>query len=83
VFGLAMSYNLHFLISAFLGHFGCITVFTLGARWGWVVNATTQLLFLVNTPGTHCTGWFGPRAGLDGCRISHVHQDLIFGPSSP
>ena len=62
-------------MSAFLCHFGSITIFTLDARWGWVVNATTQLLFLANRPGTHCTGdWVGPRAGLDGCRKSHIHR---------
>ena len=34
-------------------------------------------------PGTHCTGGrVGPRAGLDGRKIS-PHWDLIPGPSSP
>ena len=34
-------------------------------------------------PGTHCTGgWVGPRAGLDGRKIS-PHRDSIPGPSSP
>ena len=32
---------------------------------------------------THCTGgWVGPRAGLDGRKIS-PHRDSIPGPSSP
>ena len=40
----------------------------LGARWGWVVNATPRQLFPPGRPGTHCTGgWVGPRAGLGGC----------------
>jgi len=31
-------------------------------------------------PGTHCTGgWVGPRAGLDGRKIS-PHRDSILGP---
>ena len=34
-------------------------------------------------PGTHCTGgWVGPRAGLDGQKIS-PHRDSIPGRSSP
>ena len=40
---------------------------------GWVVNATPQLLYLRERPGTHCIGgWAGPRAGLDGCEISRT-----------
>jgi len=35
-------------------------------------------------PGTHCTGvWVGPRAGVDRCGKSSLHQDSIPGPSSP
>ena len=42
--------------------------FNLGARWGWVVNATPLLLYPRERPGTHCiAGAVGPRAGLDGC----------------
>jgi hypothetical protein len=34
--------------------------------------------------GTHCIGgWVGPKAGLDWCRKSRPHRDLIPGPSSP
>jgi len=34
--------------------------------------------------GTQCIGgWVGPRAGLDGCRKSHQHRDLIPGQSTP
>ena len=41
--------------------------FSLGARWGWVVNATPQPLYPLERPGTHCIGgWVGPRAVLDG-----------------
>ena len=40
--------------------------FTLGARWGWVVNDTPRPLYLRERPGTHCIGgWVGPGAGLD------------------
>jgi len=29
-------------------------------------------------PGTHCQGgWVDPRAGLDGCEKSCIHQDSI------
>jgi len=35
-------------------------------------------------PGTlWIGGWVGPRAGLDGCGISHPHRDSIPGLSSP
>jgi len=35
-------------------------------------------------PGTHCAGgWMGPRAGVDGYRKSHPHQNSIPGLSSP
>jgi len=35
---------------------------------GWVVNATPQLPYPWERPGTHCIGgWVGPRAGLDRC----------------
>jgi len=35
-------------------------------------------------PGTLCTGgWVGPRASLDGCGKSLLHQDLIPIPSGP
>jgi hypothetical protein len=34
-------------------------------------------------PATHYVGgWVGPRAGLDGCRKSRPHWDLIPGPSN-
>jgi hypothetical protein len=40
--------------------------FNLGARRGWVVNATTRPLYHLERLGTHCIGsWVGPRAGLD------------------
>jgi len=33
---------------------------------------------------THCIGgWVAPSAGLDGCRKSRPHQDLILGPYGP
>jgi hypothetical protein len=40
--------------------------FDLGARWVWVVNAKTQLLYTQERPGTHSIGgWVGLRASLD------------------
>jgi hypothetical protein len=40
---------------------------------GWMVNATLQPPYLLECPGTHCTGGqVGPRAGLEGgvnCRF--------------
>ena len=40
----------------------------LGARGGWVVNATPRPLYPRERPGNHCIGgWAGPRAGLYGC----------------
>jgi hypothetical protein len=43
--------------------------FNLGARWGWVVNATPRPLYLRERDlGTYCIGaWVGPLVGLDGC----------------
>ena len=38
--------------------------FSLGAGWGWVVNATSRLPYRL---GTHCTGsWVGLGADVDG-----------------
>ena len=49
--------------------------FNLGAKWGWVVNATPRPLYPRDRPGTHCIGgWVGPRAGLDGCGKSRPHR---------
>jgi len=43
-----------------------------GTRRGWVVSSTPRPHFSPrDRPGTHCTGgWVGPRAGLDGWKIS-------------
>jgi len=39
----------------------------LGARWGWVVNATLRPLYLRARPDSRCIGgWVGSRALLDG-----------------
>jgi hypothetical protein len=49
---------------------------------GWVV--TLRPLYPLERPGTNFIGgWVGLRAGLDGCGKSHLHRDLIPGPSSP
>jgi hypothetical protein len=41
--------------------------FNLGARWGWVVNATLRPLYPRERPGTHFIGrWVGPTAGING-----------------
>jgi hypothetical protein len=51
---------------------------------GWMVNSTPRPLYLLETPGTHCTGgWVGPRASLDGCGKCQLRRDLIPGSSSP
>ena len=43
----------------------------------WVVNATSQPLYLRERPGTHCIGgWVALRAGLDGCGKSHPSPDF-------
>ena len=40
-------------------------------------------LYPQERPGAHCIGgWVGPSNGLDGCRKSRLHRDLIPGPSS-
>ena len=58
--------------------------FNLGARLGWVVNATPRPPYPRERPGTHCTGgWVGPGAGLDGCGKSCPHRDSIAGPFIP
>ena len=45
--------------------------------------ARPGLLYPRERPGTNYTGdWVGPRAGLDGWKIS-PHRDSIPGPSSP
>jgi len=42
-----------------------------GTRMGWVVSSTPRPNFTPERLGTHFTGgWVGPRAGLDGRKIS-------------
>ena len=55
-----------------------------GTRRGWVVSSTPRPHFTPRErPGTHfTTGWVGPRAGLDGRKISSPPW-LDPGPSSP
>ena len=61
-----------------------LSFFNLCAKWGWVVNATPQLLYPQERAGTYrIGGWVGLRAGLDSCGKYHPHRDLIPGPSSP
>jgi hypothetical protein len=58
------------------------SLFNLGARWGWVVNATPRPLYPRERPGTYCIrGWVGLRVGLDGCGKSRPHLDSIPGLS--
>jgi hypothetical protein len=58
---------------------GLYSFFDLGARYGWVVNATLQQLYRPpplyrERSGTYCTGgWMDPRAGLDGRGIFRLH----------
>jgi hypothetical protein len=50
---------------------------------GWVV-VTPWPLYPQERAGTHCIrGWMGPKAGLDRCRKSRLHQDVIPGLSGP
>ena len=43
-----------------------------------------RLLYLREWHSAHYVGgWVSTRAGLDGCRRAHPHQDSIPGPSSP
>jgi hypothetical protein len=63
-------------------------ILILGAKWGWLVNATSRPLYPPPPPrtrkgsGTHCTGGCaGARAGLHGCR--KCRRDSIPGPSNP
>ena len=57
----------------------------LGARWGWVVNATLWPLYLRETdPRTHFIGgWVDPRAGMDGCGKPRPHRYSIPRPTIP
>ena len=42
-----------------------------GTRRGWVVGSTLRPHLPQERPGTDCTGgWVGPRAGMDGRKIS-------------
>jgi hypothetical protein len=52
--------------------------YDLGARWGWVVNATPRPLYPRERPGTHCVrGWLGPKAGLDGFGKTRPKRESI------
>ena len=42
----------------------------LGAIWGWVVNATPRPLYSRERGPVSIVGGMGPRADLDGCKIS-------------
>ena len=65
---------------------GGIVLFFLGPRhWmGWGGSVTRPgRLYSLERPGTHFTGsWVGPRAGLDGRKISSP-PGFDQGPSSP
>ena len=57
--------------------------FNLGATWGCVGNATSQLFTAGKRPSTPCTcGLFGPRTSLGGGKKISP-RDLIPGPYSP
>jgi len=52
--------------------------FSLGARRGWVVNATFRPLYPRKWTGTRSTGgWMGSTAGLNGCGKSRLLWDSI------
>ena len=67
-----VKFSLEQAMKAQRGSTGITLLFpNLGARWGWVVNATPRPLYTRERPGTPCTGGrVGPGAGLDGCRKS-------------
>jgi hypothetical protein len=56
--------------------------FNLGARCGWMVNATPRPLYRRERPGTHCIGnWVGPRAGRTG--VENLAPTGIRSPDRP
>jgi hypothetical protein len=62
----------------------CIALlfFNLGARWGWLTNATLRPLYPRERPSINCKGgWVGLRHGLGGCGKSGPHRDSITGPT--
>ena len=62
-----------------------VKLFNLGARWGWVVDATFRPLYPPGKRfGIHCiAGWVGSKVGLDGCGKSRPHRGSITGLFSP
>ena len=56
--------------------------FTLGARWGWVVNDTPRPLYLRERLGVQEAGW-APGPVWTGAENLTPHRDSISGPSSP
>jgi hypothetical protein len=55
-----------------------------GARWRWMVGATSGRFSPEKRLGTYRTGcWMGRRTGLDDCKKSRLHRDRIPRPSSP
>ena len=59
------------------GSSGIALLFNLGARWGWVVNATPWTLYPGErnaVPIVQEGGWAGPRSSLDGCGKPRSHQ---------
>jgi len=58
--------------------------FNLGARRGWLVNATPRPLYPRESADTHSVGgWVGPRAVMDECGKSPPPQDSAPRPYSP
>ena len=54
------------------------TALYVGARRGWVVNATPWQLYPRELPGIHCIqGWVGPKTGPNGCGKYHLHRHSI------
>jgi hypothetical protein len=61
-----------------------LLLFNLGTRWAWVVSATPWPLYSQEkdlVPIKQEAG-VGSSAGLDGCRKSFHHWDLLSGQSS-
>jgi hypothetical protein len=62
--------------------YSCTVSFNLGARWGWLVNATPRPFYPRERPGIHrIGGWMGPWAGLEESGKSRSHRDSIPEPS--
>jgi len=79
-----VKYTLEQVMRAQRGSRGiALLFFNLGARRGWVANATPRPLYPRKRPATSYTGgWVDPKAGLEGWKNLAPHRDSIPGPYS-